>query len=228
MWSGGDYEYPDMQRLLKKLERPISGSGGQRITGIFGFEAETPQPETHHYPVIDEDAPLLTYMPESLFILPDSFHDDQIAQVWRHWDNPEVLFAAGDVDKVDQFTEEEAVAIFANYGQVREYLHKKPLNRGFFSAAAPGAKGKGKGKGKGEGYFAIKDRPSPFAGGEILNTARPKMWSKDSLIARTKCARCGKVGHWGRTCTNPLDERGGRRGVGTHFCITDADAATAS
>ena len=112
MWSGGDYEYPDMQRFLKKLERPIAGSGGQRITGMVGFE-ETPQCESHHYPII-EDAPPLTYMPESLFILPDSFDDDQIDQVGRHWDNPEVLFVAGDVDKVDEFTEEEAVAIYAN------------------------------------------------------------------------------------------------------------------
>ena len=115
-------------------------------------------------------------MPESLFILPDSFDDDQIAQVWRHWDNPEVLLVAGDVDKVDQFTEGEAVAIFANYGQVREYLHKKTLNRGFFSAAAPGAKGRKGGKGKekgrrkGDGQLAIQDRPSPFS---ALNTARP-------------------------------------------------------
>ena len=29
MWSGGDYEYPDMQRFLKKLERPI----------LFGLES---------------------------------------------------------------------------------------------------------------------------------------------------------------------------------------------
>jgi hypothetical protein len=115
MWSEGDYEDPKMQKHFKKLERPVAGSsGGQRITGMVGFEAETSQPETHHYAVYDEDEAPLTYMAESLFVLPESFDDEQMDQVWKHWDDPDVLFVAGDVEKADQLNEEEAVAIFAN------------------------------------------------------------------------------------------------------------------
>eukprot|EP00973_Karenia_brevis_P070479 9798075-Karenia_brevis.AAC.1 len=32
MWSGVDYSYDQMQWLFKRLERPIPGMGGQRIT----------------------------------------------------------------------------------------------------------------------------------------------------------------------------------------------------
>ena len=73
---------------------------------------------------------------------------------------------SGDIADDHTFSEEEAHAILANYKQVREFLHKKALNRGFFKAKPPdrkkghssgsgGKKGKGKGKkgekGKGKG-----------------------------------------------------------------------------
>lgn len=50
--------------------------------------------------------------------------------------------------------------------------------------------------------------------------ARPKMWSKAALIARTRCARCEKLGHWVRNCASPPDERGKRRTGMTGFMMT--------
>ena len=229
MWSEGDYDYTPMQKLPKKLERPTPGSAGQRITGMVGFVDEAPSAwpaeGTHTYAQSVDGAPQsLVYLAESLYLLPESFDDELIDGVWQHWQNPDVLFVAGDLDEDLQFTEEEAVAIYANYGQVRQYLHTKSLNRGFFPSTAPGSKGKGKGK-KG-GRLAITDRPSPFT--TQSNTARPELWSKDALIARTKCARCGEIGHWARTCSNPPDEWGKRRQgqiSNTGFMITDVCAA---
>ena len=33
-------------------------------------------------------------------------------------------------------------------------------------------------------------------------------------MKRSKCARCGKIGHWARDCTNEPDDRGRRRQAG--------------
>ena len=40
MWTAGDYEYTAMQKYLKKLERPVPGTGGQRVTGLTAFVEE--------------------------------------------------------------------------------------------------------------------------------------------------------------------------------------------
>ena len=52
------------------------------------------------------------------------------------------------------------------------------------------------------------------------------MWTKASLMERTKCARCGQRGHWARTCTNPPDERGKRRSGMSGFVYSGAESAT--
>ena len=46
------------------------------------------------------------------------------------------------------FTEDEAVAIYANYSQVRQYPHKKDLGRNFFRQSPSKGKSIGFQKGK--------------------------------------------------------------------------------
>ena len=100
------------------------------------------------------------------------------------------------------FQEEEATAIYANYGQVRNYLDKKKLGRGYHRPSKPQT-------GQHSKFGSRFPRPN-----KARNMARPKTWSKKKLISNSICARCGKRGHWARTCTNPPDERGKQRQQG--------------
>ena len=222
MWTNGAYRYSEMQKLLKKLERPVPGSGHLRLTGLAGFlEGESSasagerEDLTSSYAIVSKEPEEteITFMQESLFVLPDAFDEELLLEALPHLENQEIVYVAGDLDEGYLFDEDEAVAIFANYGQVRQYLHKKALGRGFFKPSTPGQGGKGSSGGKRP--LAITNGPSspppPRAQFHRRNTARPKMWNKAAIIARTKCARCGKVGHWARSCTNPPDERGKQR-----------------
>jgi hypothetical protein len=143
MWSGGDYDYPKMQKHFKKLERPVPGSGGQRITGLVGFVDEALPvgnkrvEGSNTFAVVDSES--MVFMNESLFVLPESFDEDLLQEIAPYLDNTDVLFVAGDLDDDLLFSEDEAVAILANYGKVRQYLHKKTLNRGFFNNKPPGS-----------------------------------------------------------------------------------------
>ena len=89
--------------------------------------------------------------------------------------------------------EDEAVAICAKYGQVRQHRHKRKLGRGFVKQQPP-SKGKSKSKvrekGERRGY-----------------TARPKRWSKSKLMSRSRRARRGQIGHCARDCKKDPDER---------------------
>ena len=132
-------------------------------------------------------------MNESLFVLPEAFDDELLMEMLPYLDDPNVLFVAGDLDDETIFEESEAVALLANYGQIRNYLHKKTLNRGFFKNRPPST---GRARGRGRALKAITDSShrnsvtkKPF---RRFNTARPKLMYKTSLMARTKCARCGQ------------------------------------
>jgi len=228
MWTSGVYSYPEIQKCLKRLERPVPGSTQQRITGLIGFidedrpEPASTSPETAVLANVDSAA---VYMGESLFVLPEAFDDDLLEEAAPYLDNTEILYVAGDLADDLVFSEDESIALLANYGQVRNYLHKKTLNRGFFKSTPP-SNGKGGGKGAKKPLRAITNGSTPPPP-RPHNTARPKMWDKASLIARTKCARCGQIGHWARTCTNPPDERGKRR-IGTSGFQMATDAPSQS
>ena len=49
-------------------------------------------------------------------------------------------FVAGDLDEYEMFDEPESVAICANFGQVRNFLHKKAFGRGFYKQQPPGVR----------------------------------------------------------------------------------------
>ena len=100
------------------------------------------------------------FMQESLFVPPDNFDAEILAEAQKHADDPDVLYVAGDIPEDVILSEDEAVAILANYGQVMNFLHKKQLGRGFFRPGAQGQKGAGKEK------TGTKSTPPPLCGPE--------------------------------------------------------------
>eukprot|EP00971_Amphidinium_carterae_P297797 5916831-Amphidinium_carterae.1 len=82
--------------------------------------------------------------------------------------------------------EDDAVAVFATFSAVRSALHSQQLARGYF--ASPTAADASWRKGKGKDFGKVKK-----GGGAARSTLR-------DLIASTRCARCGQIGHWARSC----------------------------
>ena len=131
--------------------------------------------------------------------------------------NDEVTDSDGDEDYVyigeddlkEVYDEEHIMEALATYQDVRRSLREQKTNRGFYpsgkgSSSAKGGKGRGKGFGKSKPVLDFKGRsrePMKFG----------KQGTKvhiDLLKLRTKCARCGAIGHWARECKNAPDERG--------------------
>ena len=73
MWTGGVYEYAEMQKYFKRLERPTPG-GGARITGHCGFEEESPALQDNDSATFvigedeDEEPQTLIFINESHFV----------------------------------------------------------------------------------------------------------------------------------------------------------------
>eukprot|EP00971_Amphidinium_carterae_P043125 848194-Amphidinium_carterae.1 len=92
----------------------------------------------------------------------------------------------------DALSEEQAQAIYAQmqnhpaskYTQHRGEIQGHRLARGFPPSMASSSKGKSRGYG------------GPAAGTEKGKRDR----SLQALIKRSRCARCGVIGHWARTC----------------------------
>ena len=107
IWSQGEYGYEKMQVWLKKLERPIPGTNKTRMSGTVGYvdrllDDEEPCPEvtTHDRNVDydgDHEGESLTFMEESLFTVPDSYDDDVLEEVAAHYDDPDIVYVAGDI-----------------------------------------------------------------------------------------------------------------------------------
>ena len=105
-----------------------------------------------------------------------------------------VYLADGDLDQV--YDEDEVHAALATYQQVRKAIREQKNARGF----------KG-GKAYGRGYGT---KVNNFGGKLQFGQTGTKVHI-ESLKLRTRCARCGMVGHWAKECTNQPDDIAKRR-----------------
>ncbi|CAE8633673.1 unnamed protein product, partial [Polarella glacialis] len=107
----------------------------------------------------------------------------------------------------DTYTEEEINEIFASYQEMRKNIADKKLGRGFFQPKTGGG-GKGKDKGFKGGKFKGKGGNGKGKGGDKDKDKEKMRVHVELLKLRTKCARCGQVGHWAKECQNRADSRG--------------------
>ena len=70
MWTSGNYEYAEMQKYVKCLDRPVPGAGGTRITGLGESEPTDALVGMVGVP----EAP--AHLPESLFLVPGSLSEE--------------------------------------------------------------------------------------------------------------------------------------------------------
>ena len=99
-----------------------------------------------------------------------------------------VYMLEGDMDQI--FEEDGLHDALATYQQVRKALRDQRTSRGW-------SKG-----GKGGGRISVAGSNNKIG----FQLDRGSKVHVESLKLRTKCARCGVVGHWTRECTNAPDQ----------------------
>ena len=101
--------------------------------------------------------------------------------------------------------EEDITVALATYQAVRDSLRTQKNQRGYFGKGKGAASSKGSSSSTSHTPPTVRFRGKGDKGSGKFNRVRVHI---DVLKLRTKCARCGQVGHWARECVNPPDARG--------------------
>eukprot|EP00971_Amphidinium_carterae_P190729 3784927-Amphidinium_carterae.1 len=199
-WTSGSLELSTVSDALCRMDRP-AGIGSMHgaskevsAIALFQHEDDGDWPEE----VLNDDAECaLEGLEEPLQV----YHMSGIAREQLLWDqgDAQVVYAPAYLAETKELTEDQAVAVYANYQQIRAQLHGNALGRGYYDR-----QNYGKGcAGKSNKGFADREQKGKKGASKGSYQAYPFRTRLSELIARTKCARCGERGHWARSCTQP-------------------------
>ena len=173
-WTQGAYDYVTLVDHMRKLERPIPGKPGSATLfqddQFVGAVVAEDEPD-----FVDENEPCFQLV-QSLYVSAENFLGDEALEedLEQHMYDEDVNYLAGDVPNNTIFSEDQALAVCANWAQTRQYLHKERLNRGFIKQKPlpptrqnGGAKGGGKGGGKSKTKTVKKNRFSKLKKWEL-------------------------------------------------------------
>ena len=187
-WGEGKFDRAVVVRNLRRLDKGVHDSKKKGSHYLLDTEVDSEY---------DEGVP-------ETYVEGPSFEDDE-----SDFDEDYVYIGEGEMQ--DTFEESDIQEALATYQDVRRSLREQKNSRGYYPAGrnpssgkgSGGFKGKGKGKGKGRVTLGFKNR-------DYVKFSRDGSTKVhvDMLKLRTRCARCGALGHWAKECRNPPDERG--------------------
>ena len=151
---------------------------------------------------------------DSAIIEDEDSEDDVFDEACYDDDGAPLIDEAGNLllpmDTDREYQEEEAnflLAFAGTYREVRGQLQATRVGRDQKIFQKKTAKGSGKSFVKKPRFFkpgqapkkTFPERQTPFKG---KNFGKPNRGTPSEMLARTKCFRCGKLGHMSRNCTN--------------------------
>ncbi|CAK9017487.1 Retrovirus-related Pol polyprotein from transposon RE1 (Retro element 1) (AtRE1) [Includes: Protease RE1 [Durusdinium trenchii] len=124
------------------------------------------------------------------YVTTEDIHDEEMDS-----EEDKDFIYIGEDDLTQIYEESELNEALATYQQVRQAIREQRNGRGYFQP---------KGKGGGSPSSSKGNRQTQ----NIKFTGKGTRVHIDVLKLRTKCAKCGQIGHWAKECTNEPDGKG--------------------
>eukprot|EP00971_Amphidinium_carterae_P200414 3977026-Amphidinium_carterae.1 len=198
-WTAGSLEMSTVSEALRRLDRPTGAGSAQRDSAAIvlfqnAAEGEWCDDQVLALDSMDEDDGLWDWSLQT-------YHMKNVSAEQLTWDcgDEQIVYVPAHMAEATELTEDQAVAIYANYQQIRSQLHSNTLGRGYYDQGSAGKANKGYNKGYGP-RDAQKGKKG-YGKGKYASQAYPFRTRLSELISRTRCARCGEKGHWVRSCT---------------------------
>ena len=182
-WGERKYDRATVVKGLRRLDKSVNDSK-RRGAAYLLDDGENPdaEPEEEIQETVDEAQ--------------DESDDEEY-----------VYIGEGEMQEI--YDEEHVQEALATYQDVRKSLRDQKTSRGYFpqpsgkGSSSSGRSSKGRGKGP-KPTLAFKGKDKDY----VKFTKQGTKIHIDMLKLRTRCAKCGQIGHWAKECRNPADSRG--------------------